>query len=128
MNLLETIEADYLRFPENPTYNIYAENVHFKDPVYNFYGLKKYQEMITFLSKWFKNLHLELHEIIEKENQIDTRWTMSWNSPLPWQPFVSVSGRSELKIENNLIIGHYDYWDISKWDLIKQHFNIMNNG
>lgn len=124
MNLLETIETDYLRFPENPTYNIYAENVHFKDPIYDFYGLKKYQEMITFLSKWFKNLHLELHEIIEKENQIDTRWTMSWNSPLPWQPFVSVSGRSELKIENNLIIGHYDYWDISKWDLIKQHFQI----
>lgn len=124
MNLLETIKADYDRFPENPTYNIYAEKVHFKDPIYDFYGLKKYQEMITFLGKWFHNLHLELHEITEKENQIDTRWTMSWNSPLPWQPFVSVSGRSELKIENNLIIGHYDYWDISKWDLIKQHFQI----
>lgn len=127
MNLLETIKADYLRFPENPTYSIYAENVHFKDPIYDFYGLKKYQEMITFLSKWFKNLSLELHEITEGDNQIDTRWTMSWNSPLPWQPFVSVSGRSELKIENNLIIGHYDYWDISKWDLIKQHFKINNN-
>jgi hypothetical protein len=127
MNLLETIKADYDRFPENPTYSIYAENVHFKDPVYDFYGLKKYQEMINFLSKWFKNLSLELHEITENENQIDTRWTMSWNSPLPWQPFVSVSGRSELKIENNLIIGHYDYWDISKWDLIKQHFKIKNN-
>lgn len=125
MNLLETIKADYHRFPENPTYNIYAEKVHFKDPIYDFYGLKKYQEMINFLSKWFKNLHLELHEITEKENQIDTRWTMSWNSPLPWQPFVSVSGRSELKIENNLIIGHYDYWDISKWNLIKQHFKIV---
>ncbi|MGI0482635.1 DUF2358 domain-containing protein [Geminocystis sp. CENA526] len=127
MNLLETIKADYERFPENPTYSIYAENVHFKDPVYDFYGLKKYQEMISFLSKWFKNLTLELHEITESENQIDTRWTMSWNSPLPWQPFVSVSGRSELKIENNLIIGHYDYWDISKWDLIKQHFKITKN-
>lgn len=126
MNLVETIKADYHRFPKNPTYSIYAEKVHFKDPIYDFYGLKKYQEMINFLSKWFNNLHLELHEITEQENQINTRWTMSWNSPLPWQPFISVAGRSELKIENNLIIGHYDYWDISKWDLIKQHFHIGN--
>jgi len=122
MNLLEIITEDYRRFPENQTYSIYAENVHFKDPIYDFYGIKKYQEMIVFLRKWLKNLSLDLHEINYSENQIDTRWTMSWNSPLPWQPFVSVSGRSELKLKDNLIIGHYDYWDISLWDLIKQHF------
>ncbi|WP_017294933.1 DUF2358 domain-containing protein [Geminocystis herdmanii] len=126
MNLLDIITEDYRQFPQNQTFSIYAKNVHFKDPIYNFYGIQKYQKMITFLSKWFKNLHLELHEITEIENQIDTRWTMSWNSPLPWQPFVSVSGRSELKLKNNLIIGHYDYWYISKWDLIKQHFKIGN--
>lgn len=124
MNLVEIIKQDYQQFPENQTYSIYAKNVHFKDPVYDFYGLKKYQQMIVFLKKWFKNLHLELHEIKETENQIDTRWTMSWNSPLPWQPFISVSGRSELKLKDNLIIGHYDYWDKSFWDMIKQHFII----
>lgn len=124
MNLAEIIKQDYQQFPENQTYSIYAKNVHFKDPVYDFYGLKKYQQMIVFLKKWFKNLHLELHEIKETENQIDTRWTMSWNSPLPWQPFISVSGRSELKLKDNLIIGHYDYWDKSFWDMIKQHFII----
>lgn len=122
MNLVEIIKQDYQQFPENQTYSIYAKNVHFKDPVYDFYGLKKYQQMIVFLKKWFKNLHLELHEIKQTENQIDTRWTMSWNSPLPWQPFISVSGRSELKLKDNLIIGHYDYWDKPFWDMIKQHF------
>lgn len=124
--ILEIIKQDYLRFPENPTYEIYDRNVHFKDPVYNFYGIKKYQEMIAFITKWFKNLRLELHDIGESENQIDVRWTMSWNSPLPWQPFVSVSGRTELKLKDNLIIAHYDYWDISLWDLIKQHFHTNN--
>ncbi|BAQ63418.1 DUF2358 domain-containing protein [Geminocystis sp. NIES-3709] len=127
MNLIEIIREDYRKFPQDQTYNIYAENVYFKDPIYDFYGIKKYQNMISFLRKWFKNLHLELHEITENENQIDTRWTMSWNSPLPWQPFVSVSGRSELKLKDNLIIGHYDYWDCSVWDLIKQHFKIINS-
>jgi hypothetical protein len=124
MNLAEIIKQDYQQFPENQTYSIYAKNVHFKDPVYDFYGLKKYQQMIVFLKKWFKNLHLELHEIKQTENQIDTRWTMSWNSPLPWQPFISVSGRSELKLKDNLIVGHYDYWDKSFWHMIKQHFII----
>lgn len=122
MNLIDIIKEDYKRFPENQTYSIYAENVHFKDPVYDFYGLKKYKEMIAFIKKWFSNLNLELHEISQEENQINTRWTMSWNSPLPWKPFISVSGRSELKLKDNLIISHYDYWDCSFFDMIKQHF------
>lgn len=123
MNIIEIIKKDYQNFPENQTYSIYGENVHFKDPVYDFYGLKRYQEMIVFLTKWFKNLKLDLHKIEENENQIDTEWTLSWNSPLPWQPFISVSGRSELKLnEERLIISHYDYWNCSKWDVIKQHF------
>lgn len=124
MDIIEIIKKDYQRFPDNPTYTIYSENVHFKDPVYDFYGLKRYQKMIDFLSKWFKNLKLDLHEIERHNNQIDTKWTLSWNSPLPWQPFIAVSGRSELILdENDLIIGHYDYWNCSKWDVIKQHFS-----
>jgi hypothetical protein len=124
MDIIEIIKIDYQNFPENQTYSIYSENVHFKDPVYDFYGLKRYQKMIAFLTKWFKNLKLDLHKIERNGNQIDTQWTLSWNSPLPWQPFISVSGRSELKLnEDNLIVGHYDYWDCSKWDVIKQHFS-----
>lgn len=124
MDIVEIIKTDYQNFPENQTYSIYSENVHFKDPVYDFYGLKRYQSMIAFLKKWFKNLKLDLHKINRNGNQIDTEWTLSWNSPLPWQPFIAVSGTSELKLsENDLIIGHYDYWNCSKWDVIKQHFS-----
>jgi hypothetical protein len=123
MNLVEIIQQDYQNFPQNQTYSIYAENVHFRDPIYNFYGKKKYQSMITFLSKWFKNLRLELHEIKQEDNQIKTRWTMSWVSPLPWQPSVAVTGTSILEVNDNLIVGHYDYWDCSVWDLIAQHFH-----
>lgn len=122
MDLIEIIKADYQRFPENQTYSIYAQDVYFKDPVYDFQGLKKYQKMIAFLKKWFQNLKLELHEINQDGEQINTRWTMSWNSPLPWKPFISVSGRSELKLKDNLIVGHYDYWDKSFWHMVKQHF------
>ncbi len=127
MDLVKIIQDDYKHFPENQNYSIYAENIHFKDKIYDFYGLKKYQKMIGFLTKCFKNLHLELHDIQRNENQIDTRWTMTWNSPLPWQPFISVSGTSELKVENNLIVAHYDYWNCSIFDVIKQHFFMGKN-
>jgi len=109
MNLVEIIKQDYQNFPHNQTYSIYADQVHFRDPIYNFYGTKKYQAMISFLSKWFKNLQLELYEIKQSETQIDTKWRMSWITPLPWQPSVAVTGRSELMIKDNLVIGHYDY-------------------
>ncbi len=122
MDLVKIIKEDYSHFPDNQTYSIYDENIHFKDKLYDFYGLKKYQKMIGFLTKFFANLHLELHNIDREEDQINTRWTMSWNSPLPWQPFVSVSGTSELKVKDNLIVAHYDYWDCSVWDVVKQHF------
>lgn len=124
MDIIEIIKVDYKNFPENQTYDIYTEKVHFKDPVYDFYGLKRYQEMIKFLKKWFKNLKLDLHKIERNGNQIDTQWTLSWNSPLPWQPYISVSGRSELTLnENDLIVAHYDYWNCSKFEVIKQHFS-----
>ena len=123
MDIVEVIKRDYQNFPDNQTYSIYGENVRFKDPIYDFYGLKRYQEMIGFLTKWFKNLKLELHQISRTQEQIDTQWTMSWNSPLPWQPHISVSGRSELKLdENDLIISHIDYWNCSVWNVIRQHF------
>ena len=126
MDLVAIIKGDYSRFPENQTYSIYAENIHFKDKLYDFHGLTKYKKMISFLANFFNNLHLELHDIQQNNEQINTRWTMSWNSPLPWQPFISVSGRSELKVKDNLIVAHYDYWDCSVFDVVKQHFNFKN--
>ncbi len=127
MDIVEILKQDYQNFPNNQTYSIYSDNVYFKDPVYNFSGLKKYQNMINFLTKWFANLKLQVHEIKRNNDLIETKWTMSWNSPLPWQPYISVSGRSKLQVnQDNLIISHIDYWDCTKWDVIKQHFPWIN--
>ena len=66
---------------------------------------------------------MDLHEINLSGNRIDTEWTLHWITPLPWQPAIAISGRSELKLnDDNLIISHIDYWHCSGWDVIKQHF------
>ena len=123
MTLLETIKNDYQTFPNNQTYSVYADQVYFKDPMNEFTGIKRYQSMIQFMSTWFKNIDLELHNIYQTDNIIHTEWTLHWTTPLPWKPPIAIPGRSELTInDQNLIISHIDYWNCSRWDVVKQHF------
>jgi hypothetical protein len=131
MNIIQILKQDYQRFPRDQTYEIYAKEVYFKDPMTEFRGIKRYQSMIGFMTHWFQNIHMELHHIEQisdhpepLRDRIETRWTLSWTTPLPWQPRIAISGRSELILnEQNLIISHIDYWDCSRWDVLQQHFS-----
>ena len=122
MELIEIIKQDYQQFPADQTYSIYAENVYFKDPMTQFRGIQRYQQMIGFIQTWFKELQLDLHDISQEGDTIKTRWTLSWTTPLPWQPRISIPGWSELKVNpEGAIASHIDYWDISRFDVLKQH-------
>ncbi|MFW6295625.1 MAG: DUF2358 domain-containing protein [Halothece sp.] len=124
MNILEILKQDYQRFPDNQTYDIYSENVYFKDPVNEFRGVKRYQKMIHFLGNFFNNVQMDVHDIRREGNTIYTDWTLHLTPPLPWKPRLSIPGRSELKLnENDQITAHIDYWHISRWDVLKQNFS-----
>jgi hypothetical protein len=131
MNIIQILKEDYPRFPQDQTYEIYAKDVYFKDPMTEFRGIKRYRSMIGFMTHWFQNIQMELHDIKQVteiseplRDRIETRWTLSWTTPLPWQPRIVISGRSELMLnEQNLIISHIDYWDCSRWDVLRQHFS-----
>ena len=123
MDIVEILKADYQRFPENQTYNIYAENVYFKDPMNEFRGVKRYKEMIGFIQTWFMEIEMELHDIRREGDTIKTEWTLNWNTPLPWKPRISIPGWSQLIVNSDdLIVSHIDYWNCSRLDVIKQHF------
>ncbi len=124
MDIFEIIKTDYQKFPIDQTYSIYADNVYFKDPLNEFRGIKRYQKMIQFMGTWFKEIKLDLHKIYRSQDTIHTEWTLHWITPLPWKPPIAIPGRSELVVnEKNLIISHIDYWNCSRWDVIKQHFS-----
>ncbi len=123
MEIIEIIKQDYQYFPLNQTYSIYASDIYFKDPLNEFKGIERYQKMIGFMGNWFKKIQLDLHNIYLDGKTIHTKWTLNWTTPLPWNPRISIPGRSELKLnEDNLIVSHVDYWDCSGFDVIKQHF------
>ncbi len=122
MNIINILKADYQRFPVNQTYSIYATDVYFQDPVNKFSGVQRYQQMINLITTWFSNPQMDLHKIELLDDTIHSEWTLSWNSPLPWKPRISISGRSELRLNSdNLIISHIDYWHCSRLDVLKQH-------
>ncbi|MEL6579139.1 MAG: DUF2358 domain-containing protein [Cyanobacteria bacterium J06621_12] len=122
-NLAEILREDYERFPENQTYDIYAEDVYFKDPLNEFRGVKKYRDMIGFLQDFFSNVEMEVHSLEQSDELIKTEWTLNMTPPLPWQPRLSIPGRSELRVNQaSLISSHVDYWHISPWSVLRQNF------
>lgn len=123
MTILDAIKADYQRFPKDQTYSLYAEDVFFKDPMTSFRGRDRYQKMIGFIDTWFRNPHLELHDIQQRDRHIRTDWTLSWTTPLPWQPRIRIPGWSDIELNaDGLIVSHIDYWHCSKLDVVRQHF------
>ncbi|MEY3255087.1 MAG: hypothetical protein RLZZ29_218 [Cyanobacteriota bacterium] len=128
-NIIETLKADYQRFPLDQTYSIYALDVCFQDPVFKFRGLELYKWMIKFIHIFFTNLQMDLHHIEQDQNMIKTEWTLSWNASLPWKPRISISGWTQLGLNNQgLISSHIDYWHCSRLDVLKQHLFSVNKG
>ncbi|MCC5627411.1 DUF2358 domain-containing protein [Nostoc sphaeroides CHAB 2801] len=123
MDIIEILKEDYQRFPVNQTYSIYAPEVYFQDPLNKFRGVKRYKEMINLIQTWFLDPKMDLHNIQRLGDTIKTEWTLSWNTPLPWKPRISIPGWSELSLNSDgLIVSHIDYWNCSRLDVVKQHF------
>lgn len=128
MDIIQILRQDYQRFPVNQTYNIYAEDVYFQDPLNKFRGVERYKQMIKFIETWFLNPKMDLHDIQTEGNTITTKWTLSWNTPLPWRPRISIPGWSELRLNSDgLIVSHIDYWNCSRLDVLKQHLFSSNS-
>ena len=122
-DLVAIIQEDYQRFPKNQTFEVYAEDVYFKDPLNEFRGVKKYKAMIKFLGSFFSNIEMEVHNVTTKGTTIKTEWTLNMTSPLPWKPRLSIPGWSELEVsEENLIASHIDRWYVSRWNVLTQNF------
>ena len=126
MDIIQALKTDYQNFPKNQTFSLYAKDVFFKDPMTEFRGCDRYQDMIGFIERWFADPQLDLHGIEQldqpSQHHIRTDWTLHWTTPLPWKPRISISGWSELELnEEGLITSHIDYWQCSRLNVLMQH-------
>jgi Uncharacterized conserved protein (DUF2358) len=129
VDIVTILRQDYARFPIDQSYQIYANDVYFQDPLSKFRGLDRYKQTIGFIQTWFKEPRLELYGIDRVDQLITTSWSLNWNTPLPWYPRIEITGKSEMLLnETELIISHIDYWDCSPIDVLKQHFKLVNGG
>ncbi|WP_030005895.1 DUF2358 domain-containing protein [Picosynechococcus sp. NKBG042902] len=123
MDLLDILRQDYQKFPQDQTFAIYSDDVFFQDPLNRFQGRDRYQKMIGFLGRWFRDIHLELHDLQQTQQIIRSEWTLSMTCPLPWQPRLRISGHSLLEINaDNLIVSHIDYWQKPPLKILLQVF------
>ena len=126
MDIVQALHQDYARFPHEQSYGLYAEDVYFKDPITEFRGIERYQQMIGLIRTFFLDCKMDLHQIQRSGSLIQMEWTLSWNTPLPWKPRIAIPGRSELKLdEADLIVSHIDYWHCSKLEVVRQHFRFQ---
>jgi hypothetical protein len=124
MDILDSLRSDYANFPHQQTFELYDPQVYFKDPMTEFRGCDRYQKMIQFITTWFVEPELVLHHIERQDDHhIRTDWTLSWTTPLPWKPRTTISGWTELTLnDQDKITSHIDYWHCSKWQVLKQQF------
>lgn len=127
MDIVQILREDYQRFPDNQTFSLYAEDVYFKDPLNEYRGRDRYQKMIAFLGSFFQNIKMDLHQIERHGDRINLEWTLNLTSPLPWRPRLSIPGKTELELNRDeLIVAHIDYWQISRFDVLKQNFGFSH--
>jgi limonene-1,2-epoxide hydrolase len=93
--------------------SIYSDDVVFSDPIQTVRGRDEVLEMNRRLLDRARELRFEVHTAAETADTILLTWTITFvpKRRLPVKPLV-IDGASELKLENGLVAGHYDYWDL----------------
>lgn len=122
----DRIRQDYANFPDQQSYDLYATDVYFRDPLNEFNGVDRYRDMIGFIARWFQHPNLELHTLEKtSDHTFQTQWTLSWITPVPWQPRISIPGWTEYRVNGEgQIVSHIDYWKCSRWNVLTQVFGM----
>ncbi|XP_055816909.1 uncharacterized protein LOC129886297 isoform X2 [Solanum dulcamara] len=109
------------------TSGIYAEDCVFEDPTIKFRGRDLYSRNLQLLVPFFDSPSIKL-EKIEKGNDsnaavIVAYWKLRTSLKLPWQPLISVDGKTVYDLDEQLkIVKHVESWNISVLEAVGQIF------
>lgn len=125
--ILATLRADLpTLFEQDITYDIYTQDIFFKDPVNQFKGKFNYRIIFWTLRfhgrLFFSDLHFDLHDVrVEDEYTIRADWTVRGTLRLPWHPHIFFNGYSLYSLNAaGKIYDHRDTWDRSPKTILQQ--------
>ncbi|MEM0981367.1 MAG: DUF2358 domain-containing protein [Cyanobacteria bacterium P01_H01_bin.58] len=125
--ILETLRTDLpTLFEQDISYDIYTQDIFFKDPVNQFKGKFNYRIIFWTLrfhgGLFFTDLHFDLQDVrVEDELVIRADWTVRGTLRLPWRPKLFFNGYSLYTLNaSGKIYDHRDTWDRSPGAILRQ--------
>ncbi len=115
-------------FEKDISYDIYTQNIYFKDPVNTFKWKFNYRIIfwtLRFHAKlFFREIYFDVHQICQTAKDIITvDWTVRGTLRVPWKARVFFNGNSTYKLtKDGLIYHHLDTWDRKPSEILKQFF------
>ncbi len=115
-------------FQKDISYDIYSQDIDFRDPVNRFRGKFNYRIIFWTLRfhgrLFFTELYFDLHNVEQaSKDTIRADWTVRGNLRLPWKAKIFFNGYSLYKLnENALIYEHVDTWDRPPGEILRQFF------
>jgi hypothetical protein len=125
--IIQTLKQDLpTLFEKDITYDIYSQDIFFKDPVNTFKGKFNYRIIfwtLRFHGKlFFTELFFDLHDVAQSdESTILADWTVRGTLRVPWKAQVFFNGTSTYSVNSDgLIYNHIDTWDRPPKEILKQ--------
>lgn len=115
-------------FEEDISYDIYTQDIFFKDPVNTFKGKLNYRIIFWTLrfhaGLFFREIYFDVHRVEQTAPDVITvDWTVRGTLRVPWKAKVFFNGNSTYKLNGKgLIYNHLDTWDRKPGEIVKQFF------
>jgi hypothetical protein len=125
--LIKTLKEDLpTLFKKDISYDIYTDDIYFKDPVNTFKYKFNYRIIFWTLRfharLFFTQIYFDVHEVSQSaEDTILAKWTVRGVLRVPWKAGLLFNGYSTYKLnQDNLIYQHIDTWDRKPGEILKQ--------
>lgn len=115
-------------FERDISYEIYSQDIYFRDPVNVFKGKLNYRIIfwtLRFHGKlFFTELFFDLHDVYAVDlTTIRAEWTVRGTLRVPWKAKLYFDGYSTYHLNSAALIDqHVDTWDRSPGEILQQFF------
>lgn len=125
--VIKTLKEDLpTLFEKDISYDIYTDDIYFKDPVNTFKYKFNYRIIFWTLRfhalLFFTQIYFDVYEVYQSaEDTILAKWTVRGVLRVPWKAGLLFNGYSTYKLnQDNLIYEHIDTWDRKPGEILKQ--------